>query len=105
MSKKNPVGEEKASPVWAELDGFIREQIQARFQALLEAEVTEWLGRPKSARRAPEEVGYRNGHGKPRRLTVGSGTISVDPGRRDEFLEQVLPITVAGRSEPGHHGQ
>jgi|SRR5262245_51921218 quinol monooxygenase YgiN len=34
-------------------------------------------------------------------MLIVSGTISVDPERRDEFLAQVLPITVAGRSEPG----
>ena len=36
MSKKNQDGREKARPVWAELDAFIREQIQDRFQELLE---------------------------------------------------------------------
>ena len=51
MVKKNPQVGGKASPIWTELDAFMREQIQDRFQELLEAEVTEWLGRPKSVRR------------------------------------------------------
>lgn len=96
MSKKNQVEGEKASPVWAELDAFIREQIQDRFQELLEAEVTEWLGRPSSVRRTPNQVGYRNGYGKPRPLTLGSGTITVRRprvrGLDERFASQLLPL-------------
>jgi len=45
----------------------------------LEEEVTELLGRTKSARREAVDAtpGYRNGYGKPRRLTLTSGTITV----------------------------
>jgi transposase-like protein len=48
-------------------------------QDLLEAEVDELLGRRKSARRkAVDGVrGDRSGHGKPRRLTLGTGTVTV----------------------------
>ena len=96
MLKKNQEGVPKASPVWAEVDAFIREQIQERFQELLEAEVTEWLGRAKSVRRASEQVGHRNGYGKPRRLTVGSGTITVQRprvrGLDARFESQLLPL-------------
>ena len=44
-------------------------------QELLEEEVTEFLGRAKSARRSESdnETGYRNGYGRPRRLTAESG--------------------------------
>jgi transposase-like protein len=74
----------------------MREQIQGRFQELLEEEVTEWLGRPKSMRRVPEQVGYRNGYGKPRRLTVGSGTITVQRprvrGLEERFESRLLPF-------------
>ena len=96
MEKKNPPVGGKASPVWAELDAFMREQIQGRFQELLEAEVTEWLGRPKSVRRAAPQGGYRNGHGKPRTLTLGGGTITVRRprvrGLEARFESQLLPF-------------
>jgi hypothetical protein len=45
----------------------------------VEAGLRDALGRAKSTRRAAldADVGYRNGHGKPRRLTLRSGTITV----------------------------
>jgi hypothetical protein len=76
VEKKNREVGGKASSVWPELDAFMREQIQERFQDLLDAEVTEWLGRPKSVRRDGGQRGSRNGYGKPRRLTLGQGTIT-----------------------------
>ena len=58
---------------------MVREQAQAFIQRVLEEEVTELLGREKSERiegvDAPK--GYRNGYGKPRKLTMSSGTITV----------------------------
>jgi hypothetical protein len=52
-------------------------------QAALDAEVTEYLERQKHARQAAgaEFRGYRNGVGKERSLTVGSGTIQVQVPR------------------------
>ena len=57
---------------WDVLEEFVRGKVQGFIQELLEEEVTELLGRGKSERRAPVDSsqGYRNGHGKPRRLTV-----------------------------------
>jgi putative transposase len=48
-------------------------------QVLLEEEVTELLGRPKSARRAAVDTptGVRNGYRKPQRLSLTMGIISV----------------------------
>jgi hypothetical protein len=64
---------------WATLEAKAREGIQNRLQDLLEAEATEFLARPRYARRPssiPERV-FRNGHGKPRRVSLTSGTITV----------------------------
>jgi len=43
----------------------VREQVQQLIQELLEAEVTELLGRSKCQRREAVDArpGYRNGHG------------------------------------------
>ena len=62
----------KASRTWEHLEDFVREHVQQFIQALLEEEVTELLGRTKSARREAVDVapGYRNGYGKPRRLPL-----------------------------------
>jgi putative transposase len=63
--------------VWDRLEELVREQAQAFVQRILEEEVTEFLGRGKSERRAEVDgtSGYRNGYGKPRRLVMSSGTI------------------------------
>jgi transposase-like protein len=45
--------EAASSPVWETLESFVREQVQQFIQRLLEEEVTELLGRRKSARREP----------------------------------------------------
>ena len=60
-------------PSWDHLAEYVREHIQEFIQTLLEEEVTELLGRPKSARRKtrPTSVGYRNGHGNGASSTNG----------------------------------
>ncbi len=61
------------------LEALVREHVQQLMQMLLEEEVTELLGRPKSARRAAVDAptGGRNGYRKPQRLSLTMGTISV----------------------------
>jgi putative transposase len=73
-------------------------QIQEEVQALLETEVTELLGRMKSARRATVDApgGYRNGYGKPRRLALSNGMITVRRprvrGLEERFESRILPL-------------
>jgi len=43
--------EPKVSKTWEHLEDFVREHIQRFIQTLLEEEITELLGRTKSARR------------------------------------------------------
>src|SRR5512132_2196151 len=73
MEKREPTTpRSKATRTWEHLEEFAREHVQRFIQALLEEEVTELLGRAKSARREAVDVapGYRNGYGKPRQLTL-----------------------------------
>jgi transposase-like protein len=87
-----------SSIIWDNLDAWVREQLQGFIQQLLEEEVTEFLGRRKSERRAAvdPQPGYRNGYGKPRRLTLGCGTITVRRprvrGLEARFESRVLPL-------------
>src|SRR6202521_5823561 len=75
-------------PQWGTLEEFARSRIQSWLQDVLEEEVTELLGRGKSERRAVMDApaGYRNGHGKTRRLSMMAGhhrseeTASAGPG-------------------------
>jgi putative transposase len=84
--------------MWERLEGFVREHIQRFIQTLLEEEVTALLGRPKSARRAAVDApaGMRNGYGKPRRLSLSAGTITVRRprvrGMSERFVSRVLPL-------------
>src|SRR6266581_8933729 len=80
------------------LEEFAREKIRQHLQALLEQEVTEWLGREKSRRKSNplEEPGYRNGYGRRRRFTLSVGTVEVRRPRvrnlDERFVSKVLPL-------------
>jgi putative transposase len=90
-----------------ESEDFVREHVQRFIQALLEEEVTELLGRTKSARREAVDAapGYRNGYGKRQWLTLKSGTITVcRPRVRDlneRFVSRVLPLFKRQTKEVG----
>ena len=85
---------------WDVLEEFVRGKVQGFIQELLEEEVTELLGRGKSERRAvvDSSQGYRNRHGKPRHLTLASGTITLRRprvrGLEERFESRVLPLFV-----------
>jgi putative transposase len=108
MEKLKPTtSEPQASRTWERLETFVREHVQQFIQALLEEEVTELLGRTKSARREAVDAapGYRNGYGKPRRLTLTSGTITVRRPRvrdlNERFVSRVLPLFKRQTKEVG----
>ena len=68
MEKPHPTtSEPKASRTWERLEEYVRGHVQQFIQALLEEEVTELLGRTKSARREAVDAapGYRNGMASP----------------------------------------
>ena len=66
-----------SSVAFDEIEEYVRQEIRQRIQKVLEEELTEFLGRGRYERRAGGSRGYRNGHGKPRRLTMKCGTITV----------------------------
>lgn len=94
------------APVWHTLETYARGEIQQFVQRLLEEEVDELLGRKKSERRAADSTpGYRNGHAKPRKLALSSGTITVErPRVRDldeRFRSRLLPLFKRRTEEVG----
>jgi len=107
--EKESTGRESASRVCYEaMESFARERIQSWLQGILEAEVEEFLGRGKSARRiegGPARAGYRNGYGKPRRVSLSAGTVEVRRPRlrdlRDRFESAVLPLFKRRTQEVG----
>jgi putative transposase len=98
MVEKHIGGSESKEIFYAELEQFAREKIRGHLQDLLEQEVSEWLGREKSERKvkAVEQPGYRNGYGRPRRLTMSLGTLEIQrPRVRDlseRFKSKVVPM-------------
>ena len=101
-----PEGESR-TPVWEVLEGVVREKAQEFIQQILEEEVTELLGREKSERRRAVDAteGYRNGYGKPRRLAMISGTITLRRPRvrgiEERFESRVLPLFARRTKELG----
>ena len=92
----NKLTSETASIGFADLESFVRERAQALIQNILEEEVEELLGRCKGERRNGETpVGYRNGHGKERRLATSIGTVKVRRprvrGTDEAFVSRILP--------------
>jgi putative transposase len=98
VRKKTPETPVSSMPTWETLEAFVRNQIQTTMQAVLEEELSAFLGRGKSERRASVDpaAGYRNGHGKPRRLALSCGTIEVRRPRArnldERFESRVLPL-------------
>ena len=108
MEKPYPTAvESQTNRTWEHLEDFVREHVQQFIQALLEEEVIELLGRTKSARREAVDAspGYRNGYGKPRRLTLTSGTITVRRPRvrdlNERFVSRVVPLFKRQTKEVG----
>lgn len=96
--QKMIAGEAASSPAWDTLAMFARSHVQEFIQQLLEDEVTELLGRTKSARRTEVDapIGSRNGYGKPRQLALMSGTVTLRRPRvrdlEERFVSRLLPL-------------
>src|SRR2546429_8819054 len=98
------------SPTWETLEAFARQSMQQFLQRTLEAEVDELLARGRDERRAAGDapVGYRNGLGKSRRLSLSNGTITPRRPRGRRLAERfdsplqpaVKPRTDAGGRHP-----
>ena len=99
--------EEKQGAEWSALEEYARGRLQGWIQDLLEEEITELLGRAKSERRAGVDAGegYRNGYGKPRRVSMMAGTITVRRprvrGLEERFESRVVPLFVRRTEQVG----
>ncbi len=76
----------------SDLDMIAREGARQMLVSALEVEVTEFLGRQQielvdSDGSGAGPVGYRNGHGRARRVTLGTGTVEVRVPRVLETAE------------------
>lgn len=98
-----------SSPIFMELESQARAHLQRFLQKVLEDEVREYFGR-ESYERIPEEAvgkvkGYRNGYGKPRKLTTSIGTLELRRPRvrgleeGEKFESRILPLFVRSTEE------
>ena len=94
-------------PTWETLEGWIRDEIEVRIQSIAEEEVTQFLGRGWYERKGVVDSapGYRNGYGKPRRLSTCCGTIKIKRprvrGLKERFESRILPLFARHIKEVG----
>ena len=87
--------------------GWIRDEIEVRIQSIAEEEVTQFLGRGWYERKGVVDAapGYRNGYGKPRRLSICCGTIKIKRprvrGLKERFESRILPLFARHTKEVG----
>lgn len=81
------------------LEQLVRERVQAFVQEIIDEEASSFLGRARYERRSDQvdaTPGSRNGRGKPRRLAMMGGTITVRRprlrGTLDRFESKILPL-------------
>ncbi len=94
-------------PTWEALEGWIRDEIEVRIQSIAGEEVTQFLGRGWYERKGVVDAapGYRNGYGKPRRLSTCCGTIKIKRprvrGLKERFESRILPLFARRTKEVG----
>ena len=108
MKKKITKVVERSRVVYGDWKLGLEGRFKQFLQEVLEEEVTEFLGRPKSERSQPAVDGvrgYRNGYGKPRQLALSSGTITLRRPRvrdcEEKFESQVSPLFKRRSAEVG----
>ena len=107
MGKKSTESVAASSPTWETLESFARQSMQQLLQRMLEEEVDGVLGRAWYERRDAVDAvaGYRNGFGKPRRLSLSNGTITLRRprvrGLSERFESRLLPAFKRRTEEVG----
>lgn len=107
MKEGSISGGTKSSRTYEVLEAIVREKVQEFIQDILEEEVSEFLGWRKSERTRTVDgmLGYRNGYGKPRKLSLQSGTITIRRprvrGTEERFRSKVLPLFKRRTKEVG----
>src|SRR5882724_5530149 len=107
MNEKSTETGAESRPTWENLEAFARQGVQRLLQQLLEEEVEGVLGRARYARRDAVDApaGYRNGYGKPRRLSAMTGTVTIRRprvrGLEERFESRLLPLFKRRTEEVG----
>src|SRR3989475_13133742 len=107
MKEKSTGTGAESRPTWESLEALARQGVQRLLQQLLEEEVEQVVGRRRYERRDGVDAapGYRNGLGKPRRLSTMTGTITIRRprlrGLGARFESRLLPLFKRRTEEVG----
>jgi len=98
MEKVTTVHTEKSIPGFECLEDWVRLKVQEFIQGILEEEVESLLGRARHQRIEGVDAvkGWRNGYGKPRRMSLKTGTVTVRRprvrGLEERFESRIIPL-------------
>ena len=98
MEEATTIQPDRSSPEFDCLEEWVRSKVQEFVQGILEEEVEGLLGRARSQRRTGVDgsKGWRNGYGKPRRISLKTGTVTVRRprvrGLEERFESRILPM-------------
>jgi transposase-like protein len=107
MKKSITESKKGSSATYEALEEMVRQKAQEYIQEILEDEVERFLGRRKSERIAAVDgpVGYRNGYGKPKKMSLMNGTITVRRPRvrdtEEQFESKIIPFFKRRSKEVG----
>jgi transposase-like protein len=107
MEKATTIQREGSTPEYEYLEDWVRLKVQGFIQELMEEEVEALLSRARYERRKAVDVpsGHRNGHGKPRRISLKTGTVVVRRprvrGLEERFESRILPLFKRRTKEVG----
>ena len=100
---------ERSRITYETLEEHVRMKAQGFIQEILEEEVNHFLGRRKSERikkGIDVPLGYRNGHGKPRKFALMNGTVTVERpcirNSEEKFVSRILPLFKRKSQELGN---
>ena len=98
MEEVTTVHTDQSTPEFEYLEDWVRLKVQEFVQEILEEEVENLLGRARHQRRKGVDAaqGWRNGYGKPRRISLKTGTVTVRRprvrGLEERFESRILPL-------------
>jgi len=98
MEEVTTVHTDQSTPEFEYLEDWVRLKVQGFIQGILEEEVESILGRARYQRREGVDAirGWRNGYGKPRRISLKTGTVTVRRPRvrgiEERFESRILPL-------------
>jgi putative transposase len=107
MKKSITATVKPSTATYEALEEMVRLKAQEYIQEILEDEVERFLGRKKSERIKAVDgtAGYRNGHGKPKKMSLMNGTITVQRprvrGTDERFESQIIPFFKRRSKEVG----